>query len=140
MNKVDVSKYDIAGWAIPGLGEPFFVVDTRRSTPMSFGFALAGYMLRDAVVGSDDRFVLSDADGHRQQVTCVNVSRDTADDCTTVFTEPQQCEKGEVMMITVSQVEWNFTKGPLCLYKREQTEPTTGKKSWLDKLKAFFES
>ncbi len=115
MAKVDISKLDNSQYSIPGYGEPIFVV--KNAVPMLFGICFYGIMLRDVTIGSGVKFLLGDADGNRYDAVCLNVALKREADCTTVYTEPQRCEAGELLHITINYIpDMEFTKGPVCIY------------------------
>ncbi|WP_455585996.1 hypothetical protein [Bacteroides sp.] len=119
MAKVDISKLDNSQYSIQGYGEPVFVV--KNAMPMSFGICFYGIILRDVTIGGDIKLLLSDADGNRYDVTCLNITLEREADCSTVYTEPQLCEAGELAHITINYISnLEFTKGPVCFYMSEE--------------------
>ena len=120
MKKVDgYEKIDVTHYKRWWYGLPFFIVYPNEFTDMGFGLCLHGIMLRNETIRQGDRFLLSDAKGHRHRVVCQNVARDT-EQYITVFAEPQVCEAGEDVSITVTLVKnWDFTATPLLLYRKQ---------------------
>lgn len=119
MAKVDISKLDNTQYSIQGYGEPIFVI--KNAVPMSFGICFHGIILRDVIIGGGVRLLLSDADGNKYEVICLNITLEREADCATVYTEPQQCEAGELVHITIDYIsDLKFTKGPVCLYMHEE--------------------
>lgn len=119
MAKVDISKLDNTQYSIQGYGEPVFVI--KNVAPMSFGICFYGIILRDVTMGSGVKLLLSDAGGNRYDATCLNITLEREADCATVYTEPQQCEAGELVHITIDYIsDLKFTKGPVCLYMNEE--------------------
>ena len=115
MVKIDVSRLDNSQYSIQGYGEPMFVV--KNATPMSFGICFYGIILRDVIIGGGIKLLLSDADGNRYDITCLNITLEREADCSTVYTEPQLCEAGELAHITIDNIpNLEFTKGPVCFY------------------------
>lgn len=115
MVKVDISKLDCSQYSIQGYGEPVFLI--KNAMPMSFGICFYGIVLRDITVGGGFELLLSDADGNSYHATCLNITLEREEGCSTVYTEPQRCEPGELAHITIDYIsDLNFTNGPVCFY------------------------
>lgn len=117
MAKIDILGFPLSDYAHDRHGLPIFAL--RNRTELSFGTVLFGIMLRDCLLGPDDRVCLV-IDGCEYSCPILNITREE-DGTPTVHTTPQQVEAGEILHLLIPTLDVSEIKtGPVLAYAPEK--------------------